>query len=92
MNHKCWYQLHIHKKDYYHGNPYATYNYGDRPVIKIENELITQNLKLLIVKDSFANCVIPFLSMGIKNIDDLDTLIANLNKIKYVMQVERDNN
>ncbi len=36
--------------------------------------------------------VVTKIKIMVKNIEELDTLIANINKIKYVMQVERDNN
>ena len=36
--------------------------------------------------------VVTKVKILVKNIEELDTLIANINKIKNVMQVERDNN
>ncbi|MCR5307681.1 MAG: bifunctional (p)ppGpp synthetase/guanosine-3',5'-bis(diphosphate) 3'-pyrophosphohydrolase [bacterium] len=36
--------------------------------------------------------VVTKIKILVRNIEELDTIIANLNKIKFVMQVERDNN
>ena len=36
--------------------------------------------------------VVTKIKILVKNIEELETLIANINKIKHVMQVERDNN
>lgn len=60
-------------KDYYNKSPYAAYNYGDRAVIRIENQ--DDNLpekKVLVIHDSFADSVIPFMALGIKNMESID--------------------
>lgn len=63
----------ISKIDYYNLNPYATYSYGDRPLMQISNELITDDdTKILLIHDSFCDCVIPFISLGIKNVHAID--------------------
>ena len=62
----------IQEKDYYHQNPYAAYNHADQPLIQIDNLLINEGPKLLIIHKSFASCEIPFLALSIKHIDAVD--------------------
>ena len=62
----------VEEIDYYNKSPYGAYNYGDRPLIILENQSLSNDMKLLMIHDSFANCVIPFLALGIKNVDALD--------------------
>ena len=59
-------------KNYYDKNPYAAYDYADRPLIRLHNIQNRNGKKLLILHDSFGNCVIPFLSLGIEYIDAID--------------------
>ena len=75
---------HIKSKDYYNKNPYAAYNHADRPLIKIKNMLSCCEKKLLIVHNSFFNCVIPFLAMNIREIDSLDMRHFNGSLKTYI--------
>lgn len=60
-------------KDYYNKSPYAAYNYGDRAVIRIENlDANVPAKKVLVIHDSFADAVIPFMALGIKSIESID--------------------
>ena len=58
--------------DYYGLNPYGAYNYGDRALIKIHNNMVEDGKKILILKNSYADSVIPFLSVGVETIHVLD--------------------
>ena len=62
----------IEKKDYYHLSPYHAYSYGDIALIKCENYLIRNGKKILVIHDSFSDCVLPFLSTGNQNVDAID--------------------
>ena len=62
----------VTSKDYYGKNPYAAYNHADRPLIKIRNRLNTDGKKLMVIHDSFSNCVIPFLALAIHDVDAID--------------------
>lgn len=57
--------------DYYGKNTYGAYDMHS-PVIRIENRNIHNGKKFLIVRDSFAGCVLPFLVLGIEYIDAID--------------------
>lgn len=63
----------VERCDYYGLNPYAMYGYGDMQVMDIENLLMPQtDKKLLIIKDSFCDTMAPLLSLGIRNLMTLD--------------------
>lgn len=63
----------ISRKDLYRMNPYAMYGYGDKEVIKMENLLLpATNKKILIVKDSFGDTLVPMLATGVRNMTILD--------------------
>ena len=62
----------VEKADYYNKNPYDVCNYGNRPLIKIENKLLTDNTRVLLIKDSYANCVVPFMALGLKSLAVMD--------------------
>lgn len=76
--------------DYYGKNPYAAYNHADQALIRLENELIEDNGKVLIIHTSFSNCVIPFLAMGIKQVDALDLRSFTGSVRSYIEQTQPD--
>ena len=48
---------------------YNFYMYSNPPYAKIENTTIEDNHRILVIKDSFASVVIPYLAQGVKRID-----------------------
>ena len=62
----------IEECDYYKRSPYAGCNYGDQPLIQIENQLTVDEHKILMINDSFCNCVISCLALAEKKVDSLD--------------------
>lgn len=80
----------INEIDYYGKSPYAAYNHLDHPVIEIENGLISNDKRVLIIHDSYFDCVIPFLSLDIKNIDSLDLRHFTGSVEKYVEEKKPD--
>ncbi len=71
----------INTSDVYNTSIYATYNYSQKALIRIHNSLAKDKKKVLIVKDSFANVVSPFLALGIK-----DTCIIDLRSFNGSLQ------
>ena len=55
----------VETKDLYHLNPYVTYNGGDFAFQAVKNNLASNDKKILIVRDSYANTVTPFLASGV---------------------------
>ncbi len=63
----------VSKKDYYNRNPYGMYGHADRAIVNIQNLLVPQSdKKVLIIRDSFCDTMGPFLSLGIRNVMLLD--------------------
>ena len=61
------------KKDYYTSNSYAAYDYADKALIQFTTYIpSTKYMKLLIIHNSFANCVIPFMALVVRSIDEID--------------------
>lgn len=72
------------------GNPYvidryASYGYSNAQKIDIKNNKVDDNNKVLIIKDSFANCTIPYFCLGIKETLVLDLRYFN-GSVKSVIE------
>ena len=82
----------VKKRDFYGGNPYAAYGYGDMPEIKVHNftNEYLRDKKILIIKDSMVDTVLPFLSMGLKDITLLDIRHFNGSVRRYVEDFKPD--
>lgn len=63
---------HIEEKDYYSKRSYQVYTGGDYQVQVIENHLAENDQKILLIRDSFACAVSPFLSLNAKSVHCLD--------------------
>ena len=74
----------IDEKDYYNKNPYAACNYGDQPLICITNKQDTSNKKIFILHDSFGDCVISCLALGVKDVISLDLRHFNGSVQNYI--------
>lgn len=62
----------VEKIDYYRLNPYEAYMYGNHALSRFENHLSANDLRILVIHDSFGNCVLPFVALGVGYIDSLD--------------------
>ena len=62
----------VKNKDYYNLSSYHTYSYGDQALITADNKLALNTKRLLVIHDSFSDCVIPFLSLGVSHLDAID--------------------
>lgn len=80
----------LDKIDYYGKNPYGAYNHGDRSLIRLTNKLTANQNKILIVHNSYANCVIPFLSLGIGEIDCIDLRHFDGSLKAYIEEMKPD--
>lgn len=52
--------------------PYAFYGYGDQPLIQIHNKLKQDGKRMLIIKESFADVMNPYLSNAAEYVDVID--------------------
>lgn len=67
----------IGEKDYYKKNQYGVYDHADEPYIEIENLFSDNDLSVVIIHDSFSNCVIPFMALQVNHIYELDLRYFN---------------
>ncbi|MDR1444563.1 MAG: hypothetical protein LBI94_06760, partial [Treponema sp.] len=74
----------LNKKDYYTIDPYGAYVYGDRQVITVHNNLVRDGRKILLIKDSFARVVAPFLSTEVEELHILDLRHFNGSARAYI--------
>jgi hypothetical protein len=80
----------VEECDYYNKDPYGVCNYGNRPLIQIENMLKVDNHKILIIHDSFGNSLISCLALAEKNIDSLDIRYFNGSVRTYIKEHKPD--
>jgi len=84
------------KKDYYRINTYATYSGGDFRLQIIRNNLNREGAKIVVVRDSFACVVTPFLALHVGelhvcDVRDGDFYIGDkLDMEKYIERVRPD--
>ena len=84
------------KRDYYNINTYATYSGGDFRLQIMKNNFNTNGKKILLIRDSFACVVAPFLALQLSelhicDIRDGDDYAGNIINIKdYIKEVEPD--
>ena len=62
----------VKEKGFYKKYPYSAFCFGDNPLTYFQNDNAPNNKKLLIVKDSFALSVVPYLSLQFAQIDMID--------------------
>ncbi len=84
------YQRVLRKCNYYDWNSYWAYGYGDRALIEIDNLDIDNGKKILMIKDSFADTVYPFLSLGIDRIDVIDMRFFTGSLKSYIEENDPD--
>jgi hypothetical protein len=85
---------HIQTKDHYGLSPYSTYGGGDFRQQIIKNHLNPDGAKILIVRDSFACAVTPFLALNASElhiIDVRDFIPADpIDVYEYVREISPD--
>ena len=86
------YDMHeLEHKDFYGSNPYAAYNYADCSLIRIENFAPeVADVKILMIKDSFANSVAPFLALCVRQMDIIDPRWFKGSIRRYINETHPD--
>lgn len=75
----------LDRPNYFNENPYWSYIGGDFPLVNHINNNATNDLKVLIIKDSFSLPLQAFLSTAVKELDVIDARIFNESTIaEYV--------
>ena len=83
------------KKDYYHVNTYATYSGGDFRLQIITNNYNPNGKKMLLIRDSYACVVAPFLSLQTSQLHvcdmrDMGLIGEKLNIEEYIKKIHPD--
>lgn len=84
------------KKDYYKTNTYATYSGGDFRLQIIKNNLNANGKKVLLIRDSFACVVAPFLALQtselhVCDVRDYEYYVGDkLNIDEYIKEIKPD--
>ena len=84
------------KRDYYNINTYATYSGGDFRLQIMKNNFNTNGKKILLIRDSFAGVVAPFLALQtnelhICDIRNYDYYVGDkLNVEEYIKNIKPD--
>ena len=78
-------EKYLDKKDKY--SYFLDSNHG---LINIENLDINDNHRILIIKDSYANCLIPFLAESYKYVDVIDLRYFNVKISSYLKNLDYD--
>lgn len=82
----------INKIDYYNLSPYTAYMHGDKPYIHIKNNLAndTGKKRILILKDSYAAVMVPYLAMQTDEIDLIDLRYYDKNIRAFIEETNPD--
>jgi len=62
----------VAEKDWYGGNPYTLYSGGDYPMARVTNYLHPDGPRILLLRDSFACALTPFLALGCSELSTFD--------------------
>ena len=80
----------LKNKSYYKISHYLAYMYGDRGLTEIHNELIDNGKKILLVKDSFADVVSPFIALENEYLSIIDLRYFNGSLKSYIKEYNPD--
>lgn len=82
----------VERRDFYNLSPYSAYGYGDQAEIKIHNfkNEYLRDKKVLVIRDSMLDSVLPFLAMGLKDFTLLDVRHFTGSVRRYVEKFKPD--
>ncbi len=69
---------------------YTFYGYGDQPLIQVHNNKLSDGKRVLILKNSFANVMYPFLAAGVEYLDILDLRHFQGSLRAYIQKTKPD--
>ncbi len=82
------------EKDYYGQNPYAAYGGGNFRLQILKNNLLSEGKKIVILRDSFAYVVAPYLALSCAEVHCIDVrdLITteDINVYDYIEEIKPD--
>ena len=76
----------IRKKNFFNINQYEAYTGGNYPFIEIQNFMPPNQKKVIIIKDSMSNAVIPFLALQCEYLTDIDLRYLTENDMESMKE------
>ena len=80
----------IEEKDFFNGNPYTLYAGGDYPMARIYNELSPDRPRIMLLRDSYACVLTPFLALDCGELITIDLRYFHDDLLTYVDWLEPD--
>ena len=80
----------VAEKDYYNGNPYTYYSGGDYGLLTIVNHLNAEGPSILMVRDSMACVVTPFMASACSRLVQVDTRYYDGDPAQLAIQLGVD--
>ncbi|MCQ2508310.1 MAG: DHHW family protein [Dorea sp.] len=74
----------------YEGNLYDMYGYGDQCLIKVHNNLNENGKRMLVVKESYANVMTPYLAGAVEDLDIIDLRGFKGSLMSYIEETNPD--
>lgn len=78
----------IHYNSYW-ANPYSAFLGGDNKIVRIVNHKIPKGKKIIVIKDSYSNAMIPYLALQTKEIVLLDPRFISQKEIETAIKREK---
>ena len=80
----------IEEKDFFNGNPYTLYAGGDYPMARIYNELSPDRPRIMLLRDSYACVLTPFLALDCGELITIDLRYFHDDLLTYVDWLKPD--
>lgn len=80
----------LEEKDYFDSNPYTLYAGGDYPLARIYNHTDEDGPRILLLRDSYACAMTPFLALGCSELITVDLRYFHENLLTYVDWLKPD--
>ena len=74
----------VEEKDFYDGNPYTYYAGGDYPFAQITNYYNPQGPKVMLIRDSYACAITPYLALACSQLTTIDPRTFSGNLLSYI--------
>lgn len=80
----------LENNDTYFSSAYLFYGYNDQALISIHNNAISNGSHILMIKTSFADCMYPYLSTVVEDLDVIDLRLFDGSLQSYISETNPD--
>ncbi|MBQ1351460.1 MAG: hypothetical protein IIY71_01915 [Oscillospiraceae bacterium] len=80
----------VEQRDYFNSNPYTMYAGGDYDLARVENHLNTNGPDIVMVRDSYACALTPFLSLACSTLETVDLRHFKGSLTDYLLERKPD--